>query len=111
MPLPGAADDAAGWSRGSAARDGQQQAEDAQDSGFDEALAGDPFASASGGLQGKPSSITTVFLLHFFGAGLHGRSESEFETIDWTFYQERDRQCVTPPRARCVPGRCFGFEC
>ncbi len=84
MPLPGAADDAAGWSGGGgSARDGQRQMETARDNGFDEALGGDPFASVSGSLQ-----------------GLQGRSDSEFETIDWTFYQERDRQCVISPHSR-----------
>jgi hypothetical protein len=31
------------------------------------------------------------------------RGDGEFETIDWTFYQEKDRQCVVAALALPLP--------
>jgi hypothetical protein len=47
-------------------------------------LGADPFSLPSGG--GGSSLLA-----------LRVRGEGEFETIDWTFYQEKDRQCVHGP--------------
>ena len=90
MPLPGASEldtnsfDTNSWSRGggghSAASDGRRHgaASVSAAAGADDSIedGGDPFAVLSGSLK-----------------GLNSRGEGEFETIDWTFYQERDRQC------------------
>jgi hypothetical protein len=85
-------------SGGSAAWDGRRQASGAAadiiglDAAFEEVIASDPFAvvsgSGSGGLQ-----------------SLRGRGDGEFETIDWTFYQEKDRQFVAQLTL------IFGFMC
>jgi hypothetical protein len=51
------------------------------DLSFDEALSADPFAGTMDGGGGGLQSLRV-------------RGDGEFETIDWTFYQEKDRQCV-----------------
>jgi hypothetical protein len=94
--LPGAteltADGSDAWgsgvgSGGSVAWDGRRQASGAAadiigpDAAFEEVIASDPFAVVSGSGGGGLQS-------------LRGRGDGEFETIDWTFYQEKDRQYV-----------------
>lgn len=79
VPLPGASElETDGWGAGSSAAGGQHGGAAARAplySGDDEGFGADPLSPVSGDLQ-----------------GLHGRGDGEFETIDWTFYQERDRQ-------------------
>ncbi len=44
-------------------------------------MSADPFSGTSGAGAGSLQSLRV-------------RGDGEFETIDWTFYQEKDRQCV-----------------
>jgi hypothetical protein len=107
--LPGAteltADGSAAWGSGggsgeSAAWDGRRQASGAAadiiglDAAFEEVIGSDPFAVVSGSGGGGLQS-------------LRGRGEGEFETIDWTFYQEKDRQYVARRLTLIFGSICF----